>query len=156
MRPRASRSFLPVLVVALLLPVSPAAPQAPARPGAAPTAQQRQSGDASDSHGFVSATRFGQRDGGALYASICAGCHMPDGRGAVGAGAYPALAANPKLEVGAYPVHVVLNGLGGMPGFSTQLDDAQVAAVVDWVRTNLGNNYGAEPTRPADVAAARQ
>ena len=42
--------------------------------------------------------RFTQRDGETLYRSICAGCHMPDGRGATGAGAYPALGRNAKLE----------------------------------------------------------
>jgi mono/diheme cytochrome c family protein len=109
-----------------------------------------------NSHGFVSATRFGQRDGAALYAAICAGCHMPNGRGAVGAGMYPALAGNTKLEAAAYPVQVVVNGLRGMPGFATQLDDAQIAAVVNWVRSNLGNDYRADPARPEDVRAARQ
>jgi mono/diheme cytochrome c family protein len=119
------------------------------------SAQQRQEGAASDSHGFVSATRFGQQDGRALYASICAGCHMPDGRGAVGAGAYPALARNEKLEFPDYPVSIVLNGLHGMPGFANQLDDRQVAAVVNWVRTNLGNSYRSDPATPEAVKAAR-
>ena len=147
-----------LLAAAALLPSAPAASQnaASRNAGAPQSAQQRQSGGASDSHGFVSATRFGQRDGAALYAAICAGCHMPDGRGAIGAGAYPALAGNSRLEASAYPVHVVLHGQGGMPGFATQLDDRQVAAVVDWVRGNLGNDYGADPTRPEDVLAARQ
>src|SRR5262245_49303429 len=39
-----------------------------------------------------------------IYEHICQGCHMPDAKGAVGAGAYPALAANPRLETGMYPV----------------------------------------------------
>ncbi|HEY4252101.1 MAG TPA: cytochrome c [Roseomonas sp.] len=109
-----------------------------------------------NSHGFVSATRFGQRDGAVLYATICAGCHMPNGRGATGAGMYPPLAGNEKLEAAAYPIQVVVNGLRGMPGFASQLDDAQIAAVVNWVRTNLGNSYRADPARPEDVRAARQ
>ncbi|WP_458097716.1 c-type cytochrome [Roseomonas sp. WA12] len=119
------------------------------------SAQQRQGEAASDSHGFVSATRFGQQDGRALYGAICAGCHMPDGRGAVGAGAYPALAGNEKLEFPDYPVSIVLNGLHGMPGFANQLDDQQVAAVVNWVRTNLGNNYRNDPATPESVKTAR-
>ncbi len=138
--------------LAALLVLPAAAQQTTPAPGApaAPTA-----GAASDSHGFASATRFGQRDGGALYAASCAGCHMPDGRGAVGAGAYPPLANNPKLEAAGYPVTVVLNGLRGMPGFGSQMDDAQVAAVVNWVRTNLGNAYAADPARPEDVRSLR-
>ena len=143
---------------AALLPL-PALSQAggSSPPQSAPprSAQQRQEGAAADSHGFVSATRFGQQDGRSLYASICAGCHMPDGRGAVGAGAYPALAGNQKLEFPDYPVSIVLNGLHGMPGFATQLDDRQVAAVVNWIRTNLGNNYRADPATPESVKAAR-
>ncbi|MFH5923178.1 c-type cytochrome [Roseomonas xinghualingensis] len=124
--------------------------------GPSRSTQQRQGTAASDSHGFVSATRFGQQDGGALYAATCAGCHMPDGRGAVGAGAYPALAGNQKLEFAAYPISIVLNGFHGMPGFASQMDDRQVAEVVNWVRTNLGNNYTAEPATPEEVKAARQ
>lgn len=34
--------------------------------------------------------KFHQNSGAALYASICAGCHMPHGEGARGAGFYPA------------------------------------------------------------------
>lgn len=140
------RSWPALLAALLLLPCPASAQQRPGQPG---------EGAASDSHGFVSATRFGQRDGGALYAAICAGCHMPDGRGAVGAGSYPALAGNAKLEYPAYPVTIVLNGLHGMPGFAGQLDDGQVAAVVNWVRTNLGNAYAADPATPEEVKAAR-
>ena len=36
-----------------------------------------------------------ETDGQKLYETICQGCHMPDARGAKGAGMYPALAANP-------------------------------------------------------------
>ena len=48
--------------------------------------------------------RFTHQDGEAIYRNVCAGCHMPDGRGASGAGAYPALARNAKLEAAGYPV----------------------------------------------------
>ena len=155
-----NRASIAALAAALLaLPAiaqQPQSQQAPAAAGAPASAQQRNDGAASDSHGFVSATRFGQRDGAALYAATCAGCHMPDGRGAAGAGRYPALAGNEKLEHAAYPASVVLNGLRGMPGFANQMDDAQIAAVVNYVRTNLGNRYAADPATPADVKALRQ
>ena len=45
---------------------------------------------------FADPNRFLQRDGEAIYRAICQGCHMPGGQGAIGAGAYPALAANPQ------------------------------------------------------------
>jgi len=146
---------LALLLPALALGAAALLP-APVRSQAGVSATPSGQDAASDSHGFVSATRFGQRDGRALYAAICAGCHMPDGRGAVGAGAYPALAGNAKLEFSGYPVSVVLNGLNGMPGFANQLDDAQVAAVVNWVRAELGNGYRADPATPGEVRAARQ
>ena len=37
-------------------------------------------------------------DGEKLYQSLCSGCHMADGSGAVGARKYPALIGNPNLE----------------------------------------------------------
>ena len=81
---------------------------------------------------------------------------MPDGRGAVGAGRYPALVGNERLEVAAYPTNIVLIGLRGMPGFAGQMDDAQIAAVVNYVRTNLGNHFTTDPATPDDVKALRQ
>lgn len=117
----------------------------------APSAASAQASDVA----FASPTRFGQRDGAALYASICQGCHMPDGRGAVGAAAYPALANNSRLEAVGYPVALVVNGQKAMPGFRNQLDDAQIAAVVNYVRTSLGNDYRDDPATPEQVRAAR-
>lgn len=87
-----------------------------------------------------------------IYTHICQGCHMPDAKGAVGAGHYPALAANPKLASSAYPVVMVMNGRGGMPSFAMLLDDTQVAAVVNYVRTHFGNAY--TDTLTADAVKA--
>ena len=53
---------------------------------------------------------FSEQTGEALYANVCAACHMPDGQGAVGAGKYPALAKNENLEAGGYPVTIVVQG----------------------------------------------
>ena len=53
---------------------------------------------------------------------------MPDGRGATGAGAYPALVRNAKLEAAGYPVLLVVNGRKAMPDFGRALNDGQVAA----------------------------
>jgi len=86
-------------------------------------------------------TQFKQQDGQALFEAICQGCHMPNGAGAVGAGAYPALAHNQNLAAAAYPVITVLNERKAMPPLGSYLSDAQVAAVVTYVRTHFGNNY---------------
>ncbi|MGB0135560.1 c-type cytochrome [Dokdonella sp.] len=98
-----------------------------------------------------------------IYRQICQGCHMPGGRGATGAGSYPAFAGNPALASANYVVVTVLNGRGNMPAFKpienfefffgpTSLDDRQVAEVVNYIRTHFGNDY-AEPVSAADVAA---
>jgi mono/diheme cytochrome c family protein len=42
-----------------------------------------------------------------------------------------------------------------MPAFGRQLDDNQVAAVVNYIRSNLGNAY-ADRVSTDDVKAARQ
>lgn len=94
-----------------------------------------------DSAGVVGITHFPQRDGQQLYTTICQGCHMPNGKGATGAGTYPSLAADPKLQGAAYPIEMVIYGNKAMPGFGGFLDDAQVAAVVGYVRTHFGNHY---------------
>ena len=118
---------------------------------AAAGAAQAQAPDA----GFTDPAHFRQRDGAALYHGICQGCHMPQGQGAVGAGAYPALARNQKLATAGYPVLIVLNGSKAMQSFARMLDDAQIAAVVNYIRTNFGNSY-TDAVTAADVAGARQ
>jgi mono/diheme cytochrome c family protein len=98
---------------------------------------------------------FPQQDGPALFQAICQGCHMPDAQGAAGAGAYPALAGNKKLAAAAYPVYTVMRGRKGMPALASYLSDAQVAAVVTYVRTHFGNNY-ADPISTELLKAARE
>ena len=97
---------------------------------------------------------FSPKTGADLYATVCQGCHMPGGKGAVGAGMYPALTNNKNLEAGAYPVHVVVNGLRGMPPFRAMLNDEQVATVVNYIRTNFGNTY-TDAVTADDVKLAR-
>lgn len=107
-------------------------------------------------------------DGRAVYAQSCAGCHGPDGRGQ--AGYYPPLADNADVSRDPLlPVLVVLHGLAGpiavagtrydsaMPSFG-HLSDAQIAAVVNYVRTGLGRapeGDGAAAITPETVAAQR-
>lgn len=86
---------------------------------------------------------FGETDGRVIYARICQGCHMVDGRGATdGPAAYPALAANPRFAAKAYPAAVVVNGLAAMPAFGTMLNDEQVSALVNYLRGSFANSYG--------------
>jgi mono/diheme cytochrome c family protein len=84
---------------------------------------------------------FSEQGGELLYRSICAACHQPNGAGAQGAGRYPALAGNPALASADYVLHNVLHGRNGMPGFAANLDDRQVADVVNYVRGGLGNRF---------------
>ena len=98
---------------------------------------------------------FSEASGESLYANVCQGCHMVDGRGAGGAGSYPSLAGDPNLGVAAYPVRVVVDGLRGMPAFGHAMTDDQVIAVVGFVRTHFGN-HDAAPVTADEVRAARQ
>ena len=66
---------------------------------------------------------------------------MPDGKGASGAGTYPSLAGDQNLAARGYPLYVVVNGQRGMPPIGVMMNDDQVAAVVNYVRTHFGNNY---------------
>lgn len=90
---------------------------------------------------FSKGSTFDEMTGEDLFQGICQGCHMEGGQGATGAGAYPALKGNPRVASAAYPIYMVVNGQGGMPGFKDYLSDEQVAEVVNYVRTHLGNSF---------------
>ena len=102
----------------------------------------------------ASAQPLPQQGGEAIYKSICQDCHMSDGHGGTGAGSYPALANNPKLAEPGYPVAVVVHGQKAMPPFGASLDDRQIADVVNYIRSHIGNRYTDKVT-PANVKAAR-
>lgn len=94
-------------------------------------------------------------DGKLIYEHICQGCHMAGGKGAeIKPSKYPALAGNPKLAARGYPAMMVISGLGAMPAFGSMLNDTQVAAVVNYLRSSFGNNYQDAITLP-EVAAMR-
>ena len=114
------------------------------------SAASAQSSDGS----FMSSRRFMQRDGEVIYRTVCQSCHMAAAEGAVGAGAYPALANDPKLAAAGYSVLVVVNGSKDMPPFGALLDDEQVAAVVNYVRSHFGNSYP-DIVSPVDVKSPR-
>jgi mono/diheme cytochrome c family protein len=98
--------------------------------------------------------RYEQKTGEAIYHGVCQACHMPNAMGAVGAGAYPALAHDPRLAAPEYPILTVLNGRKAMPNFGDALSNDQIAEVVTYIRTHFGNAY-AKPVTPAEVAALR-
>jgi mono/diheme cytochrome c family protein len=102
----------------------------------APLAAQAQSA----AH-FSPAFRFTEQSGEQLFANVCQGCHMPDGKGAIGAGIYPSLAGNKNLEAGGYPAYVVVRGQRAMPPFGAMMSDDQIAAVVNYLRRHFGNDY---------------
>lgn len=109
---------------------------------------------ADTSSAITHAGGLSETDGASLYQHVCQGCHMANAKGATGAGTIPALADNPKLLSAGYPVYVVLHGLGGMPPVGCGLDDQQVAAVVNFVRTHFGNTAH-DTVKPADIGPAR-
>jgi mono/diheme cytochrome c family protein len=117
---------------------------------------------ADEATSLVAPAQFAKMDGAGIYSHVCQGCHMPQGQGAKGAGAYPALAQDPNLASAPYIVLTVLEGRKNMPAFGlgshgedkrlVELTDAQVADVANYVRNHFGNHYG-DSVSEKDVAA---
>lgn len=103
---------------------------------------------------FSSGYRFVEMSGEELYDNVCRVCHMAEATGASGAATYPSLAGNRNLEASAYAVTLVLHGRRGMPSFADMMNDDQVAAVVNYLRTHFGNNYS-DVVTAEDVRDAR-
>jgi cbb3-type cytochrome c oxidase subunit III len=114
-----------------------------------------------DSHGRVMGAQT--PDGRAVFLLNCAACHQPNGKGG---GPYPPLAGNSDVNAvdSAGLIQTVLNGRtgpitvngtqygGNMPSWR-ELSDADIAAVLTYVRSAWGNSA---PAVSADqVAAAR-
>jgi mono/diheme cytochrome c family protein len=102
--------------------------------------------------------------GGKLYEQHCASCHGEQGQGV--RGAYPALAGNRAvtLPVTSNLVQIVLHGgfppatrgnprPFGMPPFATALPDADVAAVITYIRSSWNNK--AAPVTELSVTQQR-
>jgi mono/diheme cytochrome c family protein len=104
---------------------------------------------------FSSGYAFVEMSGEELFANVCAGCHMPDATGATGAGNYPPLAEDRDLEVARYPLDIVVHGQRAMPPFGDMMNDDQIAAVVNYVRTHFGNDYR-DAVTASDVKAVRR
>ena len=77
---------------------------------------------------------FDEPDGASLYSHVCAACHLADGEGASGAGAYPALKGDVRLDSADYVLSVLLGGQRAMPALGRAMSDAQLADLVNFVR----------------------
>ncbi|MGP5224162.1 c-type cytochrome [Psychrobacter aquimaris] len=98
-------------------------------------------------------TGFFTTNGKKLYDDSCAGCHMQKGEGADGAGYYPPLANNSKMQSKYYIISILINGLRGMPSFHSMMNDEQIAAVTQYVHSDL-NNF-TDTVTTANVAQLR-
>jgi mono/diheme cytochrome c family protein len=105
--------------------------------------------------------------GRVIYQKLCAACHQQDGAGKDGVA--PPLADSEWVQAasGERLVRIVLNGLNGpiqvrgktwnivMPPWRENLDDEEIAIVLNYVRSQWGGQ-GAAPIKPDVAAAARQ
>ncbi len=102
--------------------------------------------------------------GASVYDNNCAACHQASGKGLPGV--FPPLAANAVVidQDPATHIDIVLHGLQGkaidgtkydspMPAWAGQLDDAQIAAVINHERRSWGNH--APEVSAQDVAKLR-
>lgn len=99
-----------------------------------------------------------------VYGRTCITCHQANGRGTPGV--FPPLAGSPFATGGkARLIRLVLNGMTGpltvegtryngvMPPWKGQLTDAEVAAVLTYVRSSFGNT--ADAVTEAEVGEQR-
>lgn len=116
--------------------------------------------------GPVAAAPAGEASGEAQF-QRCVTCHQPNGEGM--AGAFPPLAGSEFATATnvAVPIRIVLHGMQGpvtvkgteyngvMPAYGTgvEMTDAEVAAVLTYVRQAWGNNASA--VTPQQVATER-
>lgn len=116
--------------------------------------------------GMFSPSELKASSGAEIYQSICQGCHMPDGKGAIGAGHYPALAGDGSLVSAQFMAMTLLEGRRNMPAFGGNgdmglffavptLTDDQIAAVINYVRSSFGNHFKGRITA-AEVKALRR
>ena len=128
---------------------SPAAPETPPKPVPAedtPEATPEDDAEATPEVDLVA-------QGAEIFANVCAACHQPDGQGIEGI--YPALAGNQfvTLEDPQPVIEVVLTGRGGMPRFAGSYDNEEIAGIISFIRTDLGND--ASEVEPSTVQEVR-
>jgi mono/diheme cytochrome c family protein len=107
----------------------------------------------------------GTVDGGQLFVAKCQACHQANGQGLPGV--FPPLAGSSWVkETPDFPIQIVLHGLNGpvdvagatyngaMPTFADQMTDAELAALLSFIRGAWGN--AAPAVDAARIAAERQ
>jgi mono/diheme cytochrome c family protein len=125
----------------------------------APTAERKRRGDevlAQASSGPAQPANGGTTSGAQIYAAACATCHATDRAPPFG-GINLALSTALTSPDARNAANIVLSGIGPtagerspiMPGFAESMSDAQIAALLDYLRTRFGN---APPwTNTADI-----
>lgn len=103
-------------------------------------------------------------DGKQIFTNTCQACHQPTGQGLPGV--FPPLAGAEWVTGDAEILSkILLHGLtgsitvagstynGAMPGFGNQFNDAELAAVLTFIRSEWGNN--SPPIEASTIAAMR-
>lgn len=116
-------------------------------------------------HGAVPMAAGAAVDGAAVFASRCVACHQTSGGGLPGV--FPPLAGSEwvtgkETTLAALVLHGASGPLtvkgssfnGAMPAFAAQLQDAELAAVLTYIRSHWGN--AAAPVTANIVAAVRK
>lgn len=102
---------------------------------------------------LAAAPALAEPNGQTVYAGYCQACHQPTGLGMKPV--FPPLVGSAVVTGPPGPViERVLNGKSSMPPFKGQLDNAQIAAAVTYIRESWGNHAG--PVTAAQVAAVNK
>ncbi len=114
--------------------------------------KKKEMGTASDDPTKVYTLDEQKERGAKVYASNCAACHQPNGKGA---GAFPALDGS-KMVLGpkAAQYNIMINGKGAMPKWAGVISDGDIAAVMTYTRNAWGNKTG-EIIQTQDIVSAR-
>jgi cytochrome c oxidase subunit II len=114
--------------------------------------KKKEMGAASDDPTKVYTLDEQKERGAKVYASNCAACHQPNGKGA---GAFPTLDGS-KMVLGpkAAQYNIMINGKGAMPKWAGVISDGDIAAVMTYTRNAWGNKTG-EIIQTQDIVSAR-
>jgi mono/diheme cytochrome c family protein len=117
-----------------------------------------------DQHAPLAADSADMRAGGAIYRDQCSACHAIEGKGSDRLFPSVANSSMARADDPSSVIRIVLRGARsvatdkeptapGMPSYAWQLDDGQVANVLNYIRNSWGN--AAPAVSAAEVAKAR-